>query len=234
MPRAGPRFWEIDALRGIAVLLMILSNGLYDAVIFRNAAIDVYSGFWLFLARATAITFMALLGISLTLRAHRHPNRLGRAVLKRGAVLFGLGLIITAITFAAFGNRAIIFGVLHFAGVATVLSYPFIKRPRLALVLAAPVILAGLWLSVRTFAFPWLLPLGFASVGYAAFDYFALLPWLGVVFAGIFAGAALYPKGVRAFSFTEPAAGRGLAWLGRHSLLIYFIHQPILVALLLL
>ncbi len=228
------RFWEVDALRGLAVLAMILSNGLFDLTIFRSAPLDVGSGPLLFLARATAILFIALLGLSLHLRAHRRPFP-RRTAAKRAAFLFLLGLIITAITALAFPAQPVLFGVLHFAGVATLLCYPLIRRPRLALALAGPIILAGLYLGLRTFPFPWLLPLGFAPAGYQAFDYFALLPWLGVALAGLFAGSQLYPQGRRAFHLPETAhpLARGFAWLGRHSLVIYFAHQPVLVALIL-
>jgi uncharacterized membrane protein len=66
-------------------------------------------------------------------------------------------------------------------------------------------------------------------------DYYPVLPWFGLSLLGIFTGYTLYPQGVRRFSLPNLAAllpVRGLRFLGRHSLLIYVIHQPILIGLL--
>ena len=66
-------------------------------------------------------------------------------------------------------------------------------------------------------------------------DYFPLLPWFGIVLLGIFVGQLLYPGGARRFNLPNLGGGSGmkeLVWLGRHSLIIYLIHQPFLFAIL--
>ena len=67
------------------------------------------------------------------------------------------------------------------------------------------------------------------------FDYFPLLPWLGVVLVGVFLGNVLYPEGERRYPLpdfsTRPMTGL-LAWMGQHSLAIYLVHQPVLVIIL--
>ena len=59
------RFWEIDFLRGIAIIMMVIYHLLYSLHYFSHYNINVYSGFWLYFARATAITFLFLVGVSL-------------------------------------------------------------------------------------------------------------------------------------------------------------------------
>lgn len=80
-----------------------------------------------------------------------------------------------------------------------------------------------------------LVPLGITPTHYPAVDFFPIFPWLGVVLLGVFLGNLLYAGNVRRFPL--PSWGHrfpfsGLEFLGRHSLLIYMIHQPILLAIL--
>lgn len=84
---------------------------------------------------------------------------------------------------------------------------------------------------------PWLLPLGVAPQGMRMVDYYPLLPWFGVMLLGIAAGKVAYASGVRRFSLPDlstSATVGALSLVGRHSLLIYLAHQPILIGALLL
>ena len=68
-------------------------------------------------------------------------------------------------------------------------------------------------------------------------DYYPLFPWFGVALLGIFAGESLYPAGMRRFDlpdWSRVAIVRGLRFLGRHSLLIYVTHQPVLIGVFIL
>ncbi|CVK32816.1 conserved protein of unknown function [Methanoculleus bourgensis] len=60
-----------------------------------------------------------------------------------------------------------------------------------------------------------------------------LLPWFGLVLIGMSCGYLFYPGGERGFSFraAEPTFARPFSILGRHSLLIYFLHQPLIILL---
>jgi uncharacterized membrane protein len=76
------------------------------------------------------------------------------------------------------------------------------------------------------------MPAQFTSV-----DYFPVLPWFGAVLIGVFVGNSLYPCYVRTFHLRDRSQVpmiRGIDFLGRHSLLIYLVHQPVLVAALFL
>ncbi len=97
------------------------------------------------------------------------------------------------------------------------------------MVLAAPVVR-----SLRIDE-PWLLWLGVrAPVGYML-DYRPMMPWFGVVLLGVVAGSALYSDGERRFPWPVQipfAPVRQLATVGRYSLAIYLLHQPLLLAVL--
>ena len=93
------RFWEIDFLRGLAIIMMILFHLLYDLTYFGEYNLNVHSGFWLYFGRMTATIFILLVGISLTLsfsRAEKKQNakkKVYQKYLKRGLKVFSWGLI---------------------------------------------------------------------------------------------------------------------------------------------
>ncbi|MGB7969345.1 MAG: heparan-alpha-glucosaminide N-acetyltransferase, partial [Methanobacterium sp.] len=133
------RFWEVDSLRGLAILMMITYHFIFDLTFFGIFSFDINSGFWWFFARVTALTFIFLMGVSLTLSSNRSQMR-GEGILfkkyfKRGLKIFSLGLLITAATWIFIPQEFIIFGVLHFIGISIILAYPFLKRKFLNLFL---------------------------------------------------------------------------------------------------
>lgn len=126
------RFWEIDLLRGIAVVLMVAFHATFDLNYFYNLPIDVYSGFWLFLARLTASIFIFLVGVCLTIsyrraREKKTESELLLKYLKRGGTILFFGMLITFFTAIFFQEGTIWFGILHFIGISIILAYPFIS-----------------------------------------------------------------------------------------------------------
>ena len=241
-PVTQTRFWEVDALRGVAILMMATYHLVWDLREFDIAEVDPYRGFWRLFARATATLFLLLVGVSIQLRAGRAADRgdgaavLGRQV-RRGLIVFGAGMVVTLATWLFIREGVVVFGILHLIGVSMILAYPFLRLGRLNLLLAAVLIAAGVALQEVVVDFPWLVWLGLMPTGFYSVDYFPLLPWFGVVLVGLFLGHSAYTGYERRFPLPPLGAAppvQLLAALGRHSLLIYLIHQPLLIALLVL
>lgn len=226
------RLWEIDALRGIAIVMMLLSNFLFDLFIFKDF-VQFYEGFWFYFARATATFFLLVAGISLTLSYAR--KKTFSHFLRRGVKIFSCGLLITAVTWFFFPEGMIFFGILHLIGLSVILAYPFLRLTYLNLVVSSLVILAGMVIEEMQVNFPllvWFYPQQTSSV-----DYTPILPWFGVVVLGIFMGKAIFPSGKRKYSIPDVSAVkpiRLLMFLGRHSLAIYLLHQPLFLAVIFL
>jgi len=223
------RFWEIDALRGIAVVMMIIFHFLFDLNLFANYTFNISSGFWFFFARITASIFILLVGVSLTISYSRNNSFIKH--FKRGLKIFSLGLVITAVTFFYFRSGFIVFGILHFIGISIILGYFLLRYDKINIFIGALLIALGIILQGFVFDFPWLLWLGLFPSGFYTFDYFPLLPWFGLLIIGMFFGKMLYRNGKRIFRIKENSTfiARLLCFLGRHSLIIYLLHQPILV-----
>ena len=93
----------------------------------------------------------------------------------------------------------------------------------------------GIYLNRQITTSPWLIWLGIPQIGRPMADWYPVLPWFGLVLLGITAGHSLYPSGVRRFALPDWSSApviRQLSFLGRHSLLIYLVHQPVLLAIL--
>jgi len=227
------RYWEIDSLRAVAIIMMVTFHVLFmlnDSGIY---SVNVHSGFWWWFARVTAGTFIFVVGISLTISYSKSPQI--RRFLLRGLKVFVLGLGVTLVTWFTLGEKYVLFGILHFIGVAIILGYFFIRFRFLNLALGVACIVAGVLLHGLRFSFSGLLWLGFLPKGYSPADYFPLLPWLGIALLGIFFGKLLYPNGNRRFNireFDNPVT-RPLCFLGKHSLIIYLIQWPVIMGILL-
>jgi len=229
------RFYEIDLLRGAAIVMMIAFHFFYDLKFFGIYNLGDNPLFWWLFPRTIASTFIFLVGISLTLSYSRVKKWSEKRKIKkyffRGMKIFSWGLIITLITWLFLREGFVIFGILHFIGLSIILAYPFLRRRYANLLLGTALIIAGVFLSNFYVDFPWLMWLGLKPAMFYTVDYFPLIPWFGVVLLGIFFGNIIYPNGKRIFRIKEiknPAVNFMCA-LGRNSLLIYLIHQPLLV-----
>jgi uncharacterized membrane protein len=240
---APGRYWEIDTWRGIAVCTMIVYHFTWDLWYFRllPPGFDFFGGFWKYLQRFTATSFLLLVGISLTvsyryaIQGKDNSTGLFPKFLKRGLKIFGLGLIITVVTFFA-GVGTIHFGILHLIGLSIILAYPFLRFRWLNFLLWIIFFVAGYFvyvdpIFVATNLFLWT---GLHTMDYYASDYFPLVPWFGVVLLGIFLGNTLYSDAGRRFYLPDWGnllPFRSLQFLGRHSLFIYMVHQVVLYVL---
>ncbi len=236
------RFWEVDLLRGLAVVMMVVFHFVYDINYFGIYEMSVSSGFWFYFARITAGLFILLVGVSLVLSSSRaqvqgRKEQVFMEFLKRGLWIFSLGLAVTIATYFLVGDGFIVFGILHFIGISIILAYPFLRLNAWNLVLGAAAIAVGFFLQGQSVSSPWLLWLGLAPKGFYTLDYIPLFPWFGVVLIGIFLGDALYRGYRRRFILPDLSAFalvEALCILGRNSLFIYLIHQPLIVGALIL
>ena len=221
--------------------MMIAFHVLFDVSYFGASTFNVHSGFWFYFARATATIFLLLVGISLTLSYSRalhvkkSEQKLSRKYLTRGLKIFSWGLVITVVTWIFMREGFVVFGILHLIGISIIVAYPLLKLRYENLVLGGVFIALGMLLKNVTVTMPWLLWLGLKPHEFYSVDYFPLVPWFGVVPIGVFLGNVLYTNYTRNFrlqDLSQVAGIRSLSFLGRHSLLIYLIHQPVLITVL--
>jgi len=224
----------VDAARGVAIIMMVVYHFTYDLDAFGGYGIEATTGFWARFADATASLFLFLVGVSLAIsHAKSGRDRFGKYLL-RGLRIFGYGVVLTVV-FLVFGMGIVAFGILHLIGVSIVLAYPFLNLRLTNFALGVLVFAVGVYVMAQDpSGSPWLLPFGVVPEGWLMPDYRPLLPWFGVVLIGLGFGNVVYGDGTRPRILPRktPLVARPLLPLGRNSLAIYLVHQPILILLL--
>lgn len=222
------RIWELDAFRGLCVIGMVIVHFVFDLVTLFGLVDWAYNSVFTFIMNWGGILFLLISGICATL---------GTRSVRRGLIVFGCGMLVTAVTAGMYllgmAHPIIIiyFGVLHCLGVCMMLWCFFKKLPTWALgVLGGILVIAGFWIRDLWVEFPYLIWLGLTTPTFATSDYFPLLPNLGFFLLGAVIGRTLYrrketllPKG----NVKNPII-RFCTACGRHSLMIYLVHQPVL------
>lgn len=223
------RIWELDAARGLALVGMIAVHLLYDLTELTGVLHWQEPQWFLFIKNHCGAVFLVISGISATL---------GSRSTRRGCQVLACGALVSAVTCAmyalGFADQSIIiyFGVLHCLGVCMLL-WSGLKRLDGRVLAALGLLLAAIGLVIGQYAFStprWLIPLGFCPADFQSSDYFPLLPNLGFFLLGAALGRRVYaaresrfPGGERFF--------RPLCALGRNSLWVYLLHQPVLAGI---
>lgn len=225
------RIAAIDALRGAALCMMIVYHFVFDLnwFAFIHADFD-HDPFWLGFRGVIVSSFMLLVGLSLVLarRAGVTPRRFWRRI----ALISFCAILVTIASYVTFPQTFITFGILHCIAIASVLAWPVTRFPGLALLAGAAIIAIGNLVALPAFDTRWLQWVGLTTHKPATEDYVPLLPWLGVVMIGIGLGGWLSTRQFHPLRPLSRVAPRWLTWLGRHSLLVYMLHQPVLIGLL--
>lgn len=231
-----------DELRGLSILLVVIYHGAFDLIAVYGVSIPIFEAPLLqkFLQPFFAGLFVFISGA---------VSRYSRSNLRRGLVCFGCGLLITLVT----GLLPMVpdrFGILHLLGASMILFA--LLRPLLDRVPTA----AGFLLFFVLFFFcwgipdgmfgvppltaalpetwytasPWLFSFGFPQPWFESADYFPILPWTLLFFAGSYLG--VWARAGKLPPFCYRGHFPFFASVGRKSLWIYLLHQPMLIVLL--
>ncbi len=235
---AKNRVRVLDLLRGFSVLSMVLYHGMFDLVYLFSVPVSWYGetpGYvW---QQSICWTFILVSGASL---------HYGQKTVKRGGLVLLCAVLVSAVSFVAMPSQRVLFGILHFLGVAMLLFVPLRGVLQKINPRVGGVVCFGLFLLTKTVPRGylgigdmtlWPLPqalyqtdvlfvLGLPGPGFFSADYFPLVPWLFLFFTGYFLWGALKGR----FSASKPGKNP-LEWAGRHSLGIYVVHQPLLYGL---
>ena len=223
------RLHGLDLIRGVTLLSMIAYHGTWNLVYLFGVDLPWYEQLpghiW---QQSICWTFILLSGFCFSMGS-RH--------LKRGLEIFGGGALVSAVTLIAMPENQILFGILTFTGSAMLLMILLEK-----LLKKVPAGLGATAAMVLFFFFEnWQAPawlyrnlltayLGFPARSFVSMDYFPIFPWIFLFITGYFLYRILHSRGwdVKLFSGGNLPV---LGWLGRHTLPIYLIHQPVLYGL---
>lgn len=238
--QTAARYRLLDELRGLDLISMMLYHGMWDVVFLFGVDQKWYTGrpgfVW---QQSICWVFILLSGFCLPLG--HHPFR-------RGAVVFGAGALVTAVTLLFLPEDVVWFGVLTLLGSSMLLTAaldPLLRRVPPAVGVALSALL--FWGTYPTMNGFWNLPggrlalpqalyasyptayLGFMPKSFFSTDYFPLLPWLFLFWAGYFLHHLV---GRGRLAPLRRSVCPPLGWMGRHSLVLYLLHQPVILGML--
>ncbi len=237
------RYNLLDVIRGITLLSMIAYHGAWDLVYIYGVKWSWYKGMGAYIwQQSICWTFIILSGFCFSL---------GRRPLKRGLMVFGGGLLVSVVTLIFMPQNRVLFGVLTMTGSAMLLMIPLDKMLRKVLPEMGAIISFGCFLLTRNVNDGMLgfeqfrlmsLPdtwyrnmvttyIGFPSAGFYSTDYFSLFPWLFLFVTGYFIYGIFQKRKVFNSSVLKWNC-KPFSFLGRNSLVIYLLHQPIIYGIL--
>lgn len=218
-----PRYPLIDAARGMAIIAMVVFHLAWDLYFLGFIDTDISTHpFWTAFQKTIVSSFLLLTGVSLWLAHGRGIS--WRKFIRREVVLVVAAIAVTIGTWLAFGEYFAFFGVLHAIALFSLIALAFLRLPALltgavgAAIIVLPLLIAHPEMRER-----WLAWIGFWPIPPSTADIVPVFPWLGVTLIGV-----ALAKGLHGRPFWQLPAPRWLSWLGRWSLVIYLVHQPVM------
>lgn len=233
-PTNAGRLAALDLARGAAIVAMAIYHFSWDLSWFAFVDWDVGGApGWRTFAVSIAASFLILVGVSLDL-AHYEEIR-WRPFWKRFALIAASAACVSIGTHFAFGDSFVRFGILHCIAISSLIALPFTRLPLLyALVASATIRTLPQWASSSMFDGEIWLWTGLGTPAMPSVDYVPLAPWTGASLLGVALSKAMrrsaFMPSLKQMEFGG-LAGRALRWMGRHSLPIYLLHQPLLYGL---
>lgn len=235
------RYHLIDVLRGFALVNMVIFHLMYDIFNIFSAGTGWNSEpLTIIWERFICCSFIILSGVSFNF-SHRP--------FKRGMILNACGFLITIVTVLVIPSQAVWFGILNFLGCAMMLAYPlkeYLEKIKPVVGAVCSLLLFALlygvpdgyvgFFGIELFRLPEFLYgikalafIGFPSADFHSTDYFPIIPWIFLFIFGYFAWRAI--KNCNADRFFKRRIPF-FDFIGRHTLIIYILHQPIIMGIL--
>lgn len=213
------RIFEIDFLKVTAIILMIIFHFIYDLNEFVGLDINYQFGFWYWLGRVAAVLFIFLAGIN---------SGFSKNPIKHGMIVFSCGMIVTLISLIMFKEEFVRFGILHFLGISMML-FPLLKRLNNGILIIFALV-TGILFSFDTFIYNTKVIVFLENIfGRPSIDYYPLFPYLSLFILGILAYKSFYYKKKSIFNLYTKS--KTILIISKYSLLIYLIHQPIILGI---
>lgn len=241
MEQINTRYNLIDSVRGLAIINMVLYHLMYDLVRIFKVDIGGFSGYGVYIwEQFICITFILISGISWHFSRHN---------LRRGLIVFACGCGISLFTYLFMPEESIWFGILNLLGFAmliTILLDKHFKKinPIAGFILSTVIFFVTKGVSrkfIGILDFPFLnLPdflylnslfafMGFPGQGFTSSDYFPLIPWLFLYFAGYFLWRIIKDTNAENLMLIKIPL---LNVIGKYSFIIYIVHQPVIYGIL--
>lgn len=212
---------------------MIIYHFLFDLNFFGLVNIEIQGISMTIFQRTVAILFVGLVGISLTLSENN--NKRGYLThFWRGLKLVNIAILITAATWIFPHDGFVTFGIIHMIALSTFIAPAFFKLGKWNFLVGLGLVSLGIWINTLVTNSHFFFWLGLTFPEYHALDFYPILPWFGVILIGMAIGQAAYHNGESRLEIKNTGLINKLAFLGKNSLIIYLVHQVVLIGIILI
>lgn len=208
----------LDLMRGLAIIMMVIFHFIYDLNYFGFIDINLHTNkigiYWRYL-----IVFLFLLAVGISMVISYKIFDIDKFI-NRILLLGFCATSISLITYLLFPQSWIYFGIIHLICVSSIITIFFINKPNISLIITIAILALSYFDIVKlSFIYKYLsniLPKN-------TLDFYPLFPWIAIIFLGIYLGhnRSYYQK----IFFLR---NKSIQMLGRHSMMIYMLHQVIL------
>ena len=231
----------LDYSRATAVFAMIFYHFVYDLGDFGYVnMITVITGSWKLFAQAIGCSFLFISGISFWIMARDGINFF--SFLKRFIILSLAASAVSTATFVQFGSGFVFFGILHLLAACSIFAVLIYRLPTVLLLLLTIILavapdyyFSSTLYNEELFKPRYLAWTGLFNGSTGSVDFYAFMPWSAAFVLGLGMAKLFRSKSNRQnfspLSFKEEKLSKlksSFLWVGRNSLLVYLIHQPIL------
>lgn len=235
MPGSRPRVILVDSIRGLAIAGVVLFHLVWDLEYAGFISGFAFHPAWLTFGRLLAGAFMFLVGVSLAL-AHSHGFRAGLFAKRLGVIALA-AILISVVSWYIFPQTFIFFGILHAIVAASVIGILFLRLPvPVTGALGVGFLVLPYLFNSDAFNSRYLAWIGLFTIPPSSNDFVPIFPWVGLTLLGISIAKLGLKNDNLAQTLANPKTGSAtdvLIWMGRNSLAIYLIHQPLLLAIIL-
>lgn len=232
------RFQKLDILRWLAILLMIIFHINYSLLnIYWIKFLNFSEIFWFIIWKISVLLFITISWISFFLAEKKYSSKkdnkksISKKYFKYSLFLWFISLVITFWTYFILRSQTILFWIIHFFSISYLLILFFRRFKYFNIIIWLIIILIPFFVSMKTnshylfflwFLYPW----------FNSSDFYPIFPYFGIFLISYWISIFLDKKWFLEKIFwwqNNWMISTSLEYIWKRSLLVYLIHQPIII-----
>lgn len=226
------RYYEIDIIKSIAVILMVVFHFYYIYYLIGKPLVNMDNKILVWSSIISHTLFIFLFGINLSLSYNKNENKSEyyEKQIKKSIIYLFIGTIISFVSYKLIPNKFIFFGIFQFFSLSILISQPFVTNEFTSIIGLVIFSLLNL-LQKNGYKNNMINNIIGLNTNFKSIDYFPFIPYFIYVLLGITVGHLVYKNGKRSIDLDyldkkveNSKLLQFLIYIGQNSLIIYVLH----------